>query len=347
MKGMHRRQFLKYSGLGLGTAVFSGARPAALHGQTLSTVRVSSLSSGMTAVAANLLVRSGAPRRRGLHVEVRSFGADVRVQNFLQGLSDVSFDFGPSQIAIASSRFATTIIHSVQNTQNVVMARVDSGVDTMEDLLNFQQREGRKPKLGIYGRDSSGFNELAVLLTVKFGVNRPRLEQIFDLVEAAPPGLIPLLRRGDIDAATLYDPLALRAESDANAKTIYGPYSHEFEKIWGAPKILAGIAVRVDFLRKNLDLVTRVRDAWIDTVEWAFRNGYEFFREDRFQDLTGIREEEAVTRLIERSIQLPLFTARWDRAMKETQHQFLRVAAQQGILPSVPDTAIAGLEDFA
>ena len=215
------------------------------------------------------------------------------------------------------------------------------------DLLNFQQREGRKPKLGIYGRDSSGFNELAVLLTVKFGVNRPRLEQIFDLIEAAPPGLIPLLRRGDIDAATLYDPLALRAESDANAKTIYGPYSHEFEKIWGAPKILAGIAVRVDFLRKNLDLVTRVRDAWIDTVEWAFRNGYEFFRENRFQDLTGIREDEAVTRLIERSIQLPLFTARWDRAMKETQRQFLSVAAQQGILPPVSDTAIAGLEDFA
>ena len=344
---MNRRQFFKRSGLGLGAAVFSGARPEALLGQNLSTVRVSGLSSGMTAVAANLLVRSGAAERRGLHVEVKPFGADVRAQNFLQGLSDVSFDFGPSQVAIAFSRFPTAIVNSVQATQDMVIVRADSGMDRIEDLLNFQQREGRKPKFGIYGRDSSGFNEFAVLLAVKFGVNRPRLEQIFDLVEASPPGLIPLLRHGNVDAANLFDPLALRAELDANARSIFGPFAREFEKIWGTPKVLSGITVRVDYLRKNLDILRRLRDAWIDTVEWVSRNGYEFFREDRFKQLTGIRENRAIDRLIERNISLPLFIARWDTAMKETQLQFLKVAAQQGILPSVPATAIADLEDFA
>lgn len=344
---MNRRQFFKRSGLGLGAAVFSGARPEALLGQNLSTVRVSGLSSGMTAVAANLLVRSGAAERRGLHVEVKPFGADVRAQNFLQGLSDVSFDFGPSQVAIAFSRFPTAIVNSVQATQDVVIVRADSGMDRIEDLLNFQRREGRKPKFGIYGRDSSGFNEFAVLLAVKFGVNRPRLEQIFDLVEASPPGLIPLLRHGNVDAANLFDPLALRAELDANARSIFGPFAREFEKIWGTPKVLSGITVQVDYLRKNRDILRRLRDAWIDTVEWVSRNGYEFFREDRFKQLTGIRENRAIDRLIERNISLPLFIARWDTAMKETQLQFLKVAAQQGILPSVPATAIADLEDFA
>ncbi len=347
MKRVNRREFFKYSGLSLGTAVFSGARAGVVLGQARSTVRVSALSGGMTAVAANLLLRSGAAQRRGLNVDVRAFGVNGSVQNFLMGLTHVSFDFGPSQVAIASSRIATTIVNSVLNSQNVVLTRADSGIDSMEDLLNFKQRRGRKLKLGIFGRASSNFNELAVLLAVKFGVNRPQLEQIFDLIETSPPGLIPLLRRGDVDAVTLYDPLALRAEVDADAKIIFGPYAQEFEKIWGAPKILTGIAVRVDFLRKNLDLVTRVRDAWIDTVEWAFRNGHEFFREDRFKDLTGIREDGVVTRLIERSIQMPLFTVRWDQAMKETQLKYLKVAAQQGILPSVSDTTIADLEDFA
>ncbi len=347
MKGMNRRQFFKYSGLSLGAAACSKASSGRLLGQALTTVRVSGLSGGMTAVAANLLVRSGAARRQGLNVEVKPFGADLSVQNFLQGLSDVSFDFGPSQLAISSSRFAVTVLSSVLCSTNVVIARTDSGIDSMEDLLNFEQRRGRKPKLGIFGRDSSNFNELSVLLAVKFGMDRPRLEQIFDLAEASPPGLIPLLQRGDIDAATLFDPLALRAELVAGAKVIFGPYSQEFEKIWGTPKILAGITVTVDYVRNNLDIMKRFRDAWIDTVEWASRNGYEFFRENRFQELTGIRENAAITRLIERTIQLPLFISRWDQAMKETQLKYLRAAAQQGILPSAPDTVVADLEDFA
>ena len=110
---MNRRRFFKYSGLSLGAAAFSKAGPGPLFGQTMPTVRVSGLSGGMTAVAANLLVRSGAARRQGLNVEVKPFGADLSVQNFLQGLSDVSFDFGPSQLAISSPRFAVTMLNSV------------------------------------------------------------------------------------------------------------------------------------------------------------------------------------------------------------------------------------------
>ena len=344
---MNRRRFFKYSGLSLGAVAFSKAGAGPLFGQTMPTVRVSGLSGGMTAVAANLLVRSGAARRQGLNVEVKPFGADLSVQNFLQGLSDVSFDFGPSQLAISSPRFAVTMLNSVLCSPNVVITRTDSGIDSMDDLLNYQQRRGRKPKLGIFGRDSSNFNELSVLLAVKFGVDRPRLEQIFDLAEASPPGLIPLLQRGDVDAATLFDPLALRAEIAADAKIIFGPYSQEFEKMWGTPKILSGIAVTVDYVRNNLDIMRRFQDAWIDTVEWASRNGYEFFRENQFQELTGIREDAAITRLIERTIQLPLLVARWDQAMKETQRKYLRTAAQQGILPSAPDTVLADIEDFA
>ena len=346
MNGINRRQFLRYSGLSIGTTICSGGRSVALFGQNPSTVRVCSLSGGMSAVAANLLVRSGATQKRGLNVELRPFGSDVSVQNFLQGLAEVSFDFGPSQVALAWSRFPTAVINSVQCSQNAVIARTDSGIEKMEDLLNFEQRHGRKPRLGIFGRDSSNFNELTVLLAVKFGVNRPRMEQTFDLVEASPPGLIPLLSRGDIDAATLFDPLVLRAELDANARIVFGPYAQEFEAIWGAPKILAGITVQVDFLRKNLDLMKHFREAWIETVEWASSNGYEFFREDRFKQLTGIRENSAINRLIERNIKLPLFTARWDQAMKQTQLNYLKVAAQQGILPSIPDTPMTDLENF-
>ena len=33
--------------------------------------------------------------------------------------------------------------------------------------------------------------------------------------------------------------------------------------------------------------------------------------------------------------------------MKETQRKYLRAAAQQGILPSAPDTVLADIEDFA
>jgi len=250
-------------------------------------------------------------------------------------------------LAISSSRFAVTVVNSVQCSQNAVIARADSGINKMEDLLNFQQRTGRKPKLGIFGRDSSNFNELSVLLGIKFGINRPRLEQIFDLAETSPPGLIPLLQRGDIDAATLFDPLVLRAELDANAKIIFGPYSQEFEKIWGTPKILAGIAVTVDYLKKNMDVVRRFRDAWVETAEWVSGNQYEFFRENSFKQLTGIKEDKAIDRLIERSSKLPLFTARWDQAMKETQIRYLQAAAQQGILPPAKGPVIASLEDFA
>jgi len=284
-------------------------------------VRLQGLSGGTGAVALKVIELRGLDEKYGFKGEFQYIPADAALQNFLAGESDVSFDAGPLDLAIAANEGEDVVAMGPAITNAVrVIVREDSDVQSIEDLVG--------KRFGQYGDDSTGSLYLAYLLERFYGID---YFEDFELVTQAPPALIPLLETNQIDAALNFQPHLANAATSLGTRVVYDP-DDEWQEETGGRLWSTLQATRVSWIEANPELAEGVHDAWCEAATWMNENIDELVSEPEYIDLFGL-EGEALTTLAEQMREDdPFFGCDWNDELVDGLDQIVSGVAEQGAL---------------
>jgi ABC-type nitrate/sulfonate/bicarbonate transport system substrate-binding protein len=165
-------------------------------------------------------------------------------------MSSAAFAIATEKSNIGFKTMGVYVAHSGIQSLNgtaVVYTKNDSTLRSPADL--------KGKKVGVPGLQSGTTSTFFGLLQSEYGVNESQMT----IVDAAPPQLIELLRKGDIDATLLL--------GDPSVQTFYNPafkilwnVDKTFRNKYGAYNPASFLAVQSDFLKKNPQVTRAVYD---------------------------------------------------------------------------------------
>lgn len=286
-------------------------------------VRLQGLSSGLSGVAIKTIQIQGLDKKHGFTGEYQFLPPDSATQNFLLGKSDVDFDVGPPDLAVAASKDydVVSFTSAVKNHVSVI-APADSEFTTMESLKGH--------KIGWFGADSTAALTLAMLLNDE-GIN---FFKDYKFAQAAPPALVPLLKSGQVDAIVTFEPWTswARSQIEGGIKTIYNPgdawhKTHPDGDIWTT----IGAAQR-DWIKQNTELAQDVEDAWCEAADYMNNHMAELVKNPEIEKLLEPVSPEGLEAMAKTVSEQKLFQCGWSAAGAKDVNAFLDAMAKQGTL---------------
>jgi NitT/TauT family transport system substrate-binding protein len=326
------------------TLVFAGALLAAACGgeageqgdgssDELPVVRIQALSGGMGGVGLKALEVSGSDEANGFEGEFLFLDPDAAGQFFLQRRSDVAFDGDPVGTAIARNEgFEITIFGSYNPNNSCLLVKEGSPYKTPEDLVG--------ERVGHTGIETGTTQNISVLLDAFHGVN---FFDDYQLVESDPSGVVELLKNDEVEGITTFEPHISRAIVEADARCLFGPATQEWEEREGGEILLAGIGAYDDWIEENPELAEAVLAAWEDTVEWIEEDP-DRLKQEVFTDFIGIDDPEVLDLIIERVVEVPIYTTDWSEETRSSADRLVDLLAEQGdLLQEKPDGVLTVL----
>lgn len=303
----------------------------------LPVARLQGLSGGTGAVALKVMEVRGLDEKHGFKGDFQYVAADAALQNFLNGESDISFDAGPLDLAVAANSGEDVVAMGPAITNAVrIIVREDSDIETIEDLVG--------KKLGQYGDDSTGSLYVAYLLDRFHDID---YYEDFELVTQAPPALLPLLETGQVDAVLNFQPHLANAATTIGTRVIYDP-DLEWREATGGRLWSTLQASRVSWIEENLELAGNVHDAWCEAVEWMNANIDELVSEPEYVELFGLEGEALETLAEQMEADDPFFGCEWDDELQAGMESIVAGVAEQGVLfTEAPQGLFRPLEEIA
>jgi NitT/TauT family transport system substrate-binding protein len=289
------------AGCGGDEATSSGGGPSG--DGDLPTVRLQGLNSGISPIVLKAIETEKLDVKHGFKGEFLYLDPDAAAQTFLQGESDVSFDLDAFGSAIAQNGgHDVTGIYPILSNNASIIVRDDSPYQSPKDLVG--------KKVGHFGDDSGTTSVMAALLGRDYGIN---VLKDYQLVEAGPPALVELLKRGEVDAIFDFTPHTERA--------IPG---------------LAYVTSTSQWFKDNPELAKAVQAAAQDAIKLFVDNDYELLREEPYKGLID-QSDETLDAVIKRANEVPLmFEGKWDQAYAKQINAFVDSMGERNILLEEP-----------
>jgi NitT/TauT family transport system substrate-binding protein len=309
------------AGCGGDEATSSGGGPSG--DGDLPTVRLQGLNSGISPIVLKAIETEKLDVKHGFKGEFLYLDPDAAAQTFLQGESDVSFDLDAFGSAIAQNGgHDVTGIYPILSNNASIIVRDDSPYQSPKDLVG--------KKVGHFGDDSGTTSVMAALLGRDYGIN---VLKDYQLVEAGPPALVELLKRGEVDAIFDFTPHTERAMTEAGGRVLYLAAEQDQD---GAVPGLAYVTSTSQWFKDNPELAKAVQAAAQDAIKLFVDNDYELLREEPYKGLID-QSDETLDAVIKRANEVPLmFEGKWDQAYAKQINAFVDSMGERNILLEEP-----------
>lgn len=222
--------------------------------------------------------------------------------------------------------FKVTNVYSMYRYTNDVVVPSELPIKSLADL--------KGKRVGLFGGPTAATTWLLRLVTVRvygFDVFKEARMQF-----GAPPLLVGLLEKGDLDAIMVLDPFTLNLLTTGKYRII-GNIGQIWREKSGQDPMLVAINVNEDWAEANRDTVKRFVAAYKEATEYL-RNHAEVWPD--LAKKLDITTEAGVRLLRERTV--PNLLTRWDKKFLDDQHEYLAEIARvfgdaEGMPKQIPD----------
>lgn len=296
--------------------------PDTTSSEDLPVVRLSALSGGLTGVAQVIIEENGFDTDNGFQGEYFYNDPDASGQFFLQGNSDIAFDYDVLGAAIARTQdLNVSVFYPILNNNNCVLVLDDSPYESPEDLVG--------ETVGHFGADSGTTTSIGTTLSEFHDIN---VFEDYQLVETGPPALVELLVQGEVEAIFNFVPHSSRATIQAPARCILGPLNQTLAELpGGLQNHLSAMTAYEDWLAENPELAQAVMGAWDDAIAWIEEDPTRI-TEDPYREFLAQDDPEVLELIAQEVTEIPLFTNDWSEEVRSGAEAWVDLAAEQGIL---------------
>lgn len=255
----------------------------------------------------------------GVALEFLEFAPQEADIALLSGQTDIGY-FGYNSWAGSDEKLqGLSMLAPLQAEHGTLFVPEDSPVQTLEDLQG--QRIGMlAPVSGQY----QDFN----LLAARMGFD---LEEDFEVRTGPPPGVEAFLKRGEVDAAILFEPNSTRLMQEGGFRPVFS-LTEQWESLTGDPLYMLGISANSDWLSGNEEAAQCVVSAVHEATEMLANDPSVY---EDMGELLGAESPEHLDQLAENLGKI--YTPETAEEAEEAIRTQLEQAAEFGVIPEVPD----------
>jgi ABC-type nitrate/sulfonate/bicarbonate transport system substrate-binding protein len=238
---------------------------------------------------------------------------------------------GTAAIARINKGLDLVIVGGGLTVMQEVFVRKDSPFKTIKDL--------RGKKFASWSTGAGAFK--ATRAAIMDGFEMDVLKDT-EFKQAAPPALIKLLDRGDIDSMFNISSLTIRAASEPDKyRSIFVPNDYWKKKagypiVWSAPLVCWRSWVNEDPERaKNYAAAVQESMTWLrKNVDTAIK---------KHAQLAAVKNKAQANVYKKWLKEKKIWLAKWDQEVIDSQWKFLEMAKKHGVLTKIPDKKKYGL----
>ncbi len=214
-------------------------------------------------------------------------------------------------------------VYSMMKVMDDVMVKKDSPLKSFADL--------KGKRVGIFGGPAGSTTMIfRVEVSKFFGFD---IDKDATVQYGAPPMLMGLLDKGELDAVLLLDPYVSKMLASGKYRSI-GELGEIWQQKMGYPLVSINILTNDEFANKNPQTVKNFVKAWKESLEYM-KSHPELWPE--MTKAIGMTSPEEINILRDR-VDKSMF-AQWDDELIQQQMKFAEMAVQVGgkdVLPSIP-----------
>ena len=271
---------------------------------------------------------AGIFRKHGIDLEIdarpfKGYAASLPAKQVF-----VSTYMGTAAIARITEGMDLVIIGGGLTVMQEVFVRKDSPFKSISDL--------RGKKFGIWSTGAGASKALRAALIDGFNLDYTKDTE---MVQAAPPALMALLKRGDVDSMFNISSLTVNAASQSDKyRSVFIPNDYWRKKVgqpivWSAPMVAWRSWVDEDPDRaRNFVAANHEAFKWLrkgKNVDTAIK---------KYGKLAGVKNPAQAEVYKKWLKEKKIFLARWDREVIESQWKFIEMAKTVGVIGNVPSS---------
>ena len=284
------------------------------------------LPSSIGTVAA-VMKENGFAEECGVALEFREFAPEEADIALLSGQTDIGY-FGYNSWAGSAEKLQKlAMLAPLQAEHGTLFVPEDSPVKELEDL--------RGKRIGMLASVSGQYQDFN-LLTAEMGFD---LEQDFEVVTGPPPGVEAFLKRGEVDAAIIFEPNATRLLVEGGFRPVFS-LTEQWESLTGDPLYMLGISANRAWLDGNEAAASCVVDAVRQATDMLATDPSVY---EGLKDVLGATTPEHLDTLAEDMAKI--YTPQSAEEAEEAIRAQLEKAAEHGIVPEVPDEIFTQVAD--
>lgn len=255
----------------------------------------------------------------GVALEFREFAPQEADIALLSGQTDIGY-FGYNSWAGSEEKLQKlAMLAPLQAEHGTLFVPEDSSVQSLEDL------EGQR--IGMLAPVSGQYQDFN-LLAAKMGFD---LEEDFEVKTGPPPGVEAFLKRGEVDAAILFEPNSTRLLQEGGFRPVFS-LTEQWESLTGDPLYMLGISANRAWLDGNEEAAECVVSAVHDATEMLANDPSVY---EDMGELLGAESPEHLDQLAENLGRI--YTPQTAEEASDAIRSQLEQAAEFGVIPEVPD----------
>jgi len=214
-----------------------------------------------------------------------------------------------------------------------VFVRKDSPFKTIDDL--------KGKKFASWSTGAGAFKAVRAAIMDGFGFD---VLKDTEFVQAAPPALVKLLERGDVDSMFNISSLTIAAAAQPDKfRSIFAPNDY-WKKKTGQPIVWSGpIVAWRKWVDEDPDRAKNVAQAFHDSFIWLRNPKNLDAAVKKYGKLAAVKNKAQHETYKKWLMGNRIFLAKWDKETRDKQWQFLHMAKKHGVLKKVPAKEKAGL----
>jgi len=213
-----------------------------------------------------------------------------------------------------------------------VFVRKDSPFKTITDL--------RGKKFGIWFQDAASFKMARAAIIDGFEMD---VLKDTEIKLAAPPALLKLLERGDVDSMFNISTLTISAASQPDKyRSIFVPNDYWKNKT-GYPIVAAPIVAWRSWVNEDPERAKNHVEATMESFRWLRKGKNLDAAVKKYGKLAAVKNKAQAETYKSWLKQGKFFLARWDQEVINSQWEFLKMAKKHGVLTKIPSKKKHGL----
>lgn len=313
------------------------AMSSAVLAQDLPVIKIQALEGSVGSVPLLVLLENKLDEKHGFKAEVDFLAMGGGFQAFLMGKYDISND--EDAVGAAIARAEGFDIHGFMPYGNLYLGIVVPGSSTAQSVTDLKGK-----RVGHFGLESGTTTYLRQLVEKTDGFD---LTREFDMQQAGPAALVPMLEAGGIEAMLNFEPHVSSAMVATKGRyLLQGAEAYRAANDGFSPWL--GIFVASDdWLTDNPDLAYKFRDAMQESIGSIQDGDYKVLKEPFIAEKLGVSSPEVLDQLVQNADRYDYFTAEWTPELVGKAYGYLNEVAAEGVLlTEVPDKTLVTLEEL-
>lgn len=305
--------------------------------QNLPVVRIQAVEGSVGGVPLLVMLENKLDEKYGFDAEVDFLSMGGGFQAFLMGKYDISND--EDSVGAATARAEGFDVHAFMPYGNLYMGIVVPGSSEAKTVADLKGK-----RVGHFGLESGTTTYLRQLVSQTDGFD---LSREFDMQQAGPAALVPMLEAGGIEAMLNFEPHVSSAMAATGGRyLLQGAEGYRAANDGFAPWI--GIFVSSNtWLTENPELAYGFRAAMEESIAMIRDSDYRILKESYIAERLGVSSQAVLDQLVANADQYDYFTSEWTPEILEKANAYLETVAAEGVLlEEVPEGTLVTLEEL-